>query len=78
MRYDNTPKLKSSSLLGYHTRAIFYPKYNAINLLYSGALIYGIVLSTIKKNLIEFCNIYQFIQRMNKAYHISSSFVISL
>ena len=30
------------------------------------------------KNLVQFCNVYQFIQRMNKAYHMSSNYVTSL
>ena len=57
---------------------VFYPKHDSINLLYCGALIYGTVLTTIMKNLIQFCNVYQFIQRMNKAYHMSSNYVTSL
>ena len=58
--------------------AVFYAKYNSINLQYSGALIYGTVLSAIMKNLIQFWNIYQFIQRINKAYHMSFNYATLL
>ena len=58
--------------------AVFYPKNNSNNLLYCGVLIYGTVLSSIMKKLMQFCNVYQFIQRMNRAYHMSSNYVTSL
>ena len=54
------------------------PKIYSINLLYSGALIYGTVFLTSMKNLIQFCKIYQFVQLMNKAYHMPSNYVTSL
>ena len=38
----------------------------------------GHLLSTITKNLIQFGNLYQFIQRMNKACHMSSNYSTSL
>ena len=56
---------------------VIYPKSNSINLLYCEVLIYGTVLSTLMKNLMQFCNVYQLIQRMNRAYHMSSNYVTS-
>ena len=58
--------------------AVFYSKNNSINLLYCGVLIYGTALSTIMKKLMQFCNVYQFIQRINRTYHMSSNYVTSL
>ena len=57
---------------------VFYQKSNSINLLNCGVLICGTVLSTLMKNLMQFCNVYQFIQGMNKAYQMSSNYVTSL
>ena len=57
---------------------VFYPKNNSNCLLYCGVLIYGTLLSTIMKKLMQFCKVYQFIQRMNRAYHMSSNYVTSL
>ena len=54
--------------------AIFYLKYNLIDLLY-------VQWTLFVHNHDEFttiCNIYQFIQRMNKAYHMSSNYITSL
>ena len=47
--------------------AVFYPKYNSINLLYSRALIYRTVFFHNHGEFNTILNMYQFIQRMNKA-----------